>query len=147
MEDLDQYFAQAGQPTTLGNVYSFQINKSYGQLHQVNTVRLKSESLKQWHRKVLFYCLKLGGNMSETTAAVAETSAAALGSKATVTGGAASFAGFFMGIDWMGWVGIGVAVLGLLINVYFSWQRNQREKEIHELTKRKLNGACNVKQD
>ncbi|WP_180115106.1 MULTISPECIES: holin [unclassified Acinetobacter] len=80
--------------------------------------------------------------MSETTAAVAETSAAALGSKATVTGGAASFAGFFMGIDWMGWVGIGVAVLGLLINVYFSWQRNQREKEIHELTKRKLNNEC-----
>ncbi len=83
-----------------------------------------------------------GDDMSETTAAVAETSAAALGSKATVTGGAASFAGFFMGIDWMGWVGIGVAVLGLLINVYFSWQRNQREKEIHELTKRKLNNEC-----
>ena len=95
-------------------------------------------------RKAVFLLPKIGGAMSETTAAVAETSAAALGSKATVTGGAASAAGFFMGIDWMGWVGIGVAVLGLLINVYFSWQRNQREKEIHELTKRKLNGECNV---
>lgn len=94
---------------------------------------------------VLFYCQKLGGEMSETTAAVAETSAAALGSKATVTGGAASFAGFFMGIDWMGWIGIGVAVLGLLINVYFSWQRNQREKAEHELKMAKLRGQCNVK--
>lgn len=85
--------------------------------------------------------------MSETTAAVAETSAAALGSKATVTGGAASAAGFFMGIDWMGWVGIGVAVLGLLINVYFSWQRNQREKAEHCLRMKQLLGECNVKQD
>jgi len=85
--------------------------------------------------------------MSETTSAVAETSAAALGSKATVTGGAASAAGFFMGIDWMGWVGIGVAVLGLLINVYFSWQRNQREKAEHNLRMKQLLGECNVKQD
>lgn len=85
--------------------------------------------------------------MSETTATVAETSAAALGSKATVTGGAASAAGFFMGIDWMGWVGIGVAVLGLLINVYFSWQRNQREKAEHNLRMKQLLGECNVKQD
>jgi hypothetical protein len=96
---------------------------------------------------VLFYCQKIGGEMSETTAAVAETSAAALGSKATVTGGAASAAGFFMGIDWMGWVGIGVAVLGLLINVYFSWQRNQREKAEHSLRMKQLLGECNVKQD
>jgi formate-dependent nitrite reductase membrane component NrfD len=85
--------------------------------------------------------------MSDTTAAVAETSAAALGSKATVTGGAASAAGFFMGIDWMGWVGIGVAILGLLINVYFSWQRNQREKAEHSLRMKQLMGECNVKQD
>lgn len=85
--------------------------------------------------------------MSETTTAVAETSAAAIGSKATMTGGAASATGFFMGIDWLGWIGIGIAILGLLVNLYFSWQRNQREKEIYELTKRKLNGECNVEQD
>ncbi|WP_347461008.1 holin [Acinetobacter sp. ANC 7454] len=85
--------------------------------------------------------------MSETTTAVAETSAAAIGSKATLTGGATSAAGFFMGIDWMGWIGIGVAVLGLVINLYFSWQRNLREKEIHELKKRKYMGGCDVEQD
>lgn len=83
--------------------------------------------------------------MSETATHVAEASAATIGSKATLTGGTASAAGFFMGIDWMGWLGIGIAVLGLVINCYFSWQRNQREKEIHKLTLKKLNGDCDVK--
>lgn len=86
--------------------------------------------------------------MSETATTathVAEASVAAIGSKATLTGGATSFAGFFMGIDWMGWAGIGGMVLGLIINGYFSWQRNRREKEIHELTLKKLNGDCDVK--
>ncbi|MCL6246533.1 holin [Acinetobacter sp. ANC 4945] len=80
--------------------------------------------------------------MSETTAAVAETSVAALGSKVTLGGSATSAAAFFMGINWVGWLSLGIAILGLIINAYFSWQRNQREKEIHELTKRKLNNEC-----
>ena len=95
--------------------------------------------------------------MSETTAAVAEASVATLGSKATVTGGAASAAGFFMGIDWIGWVGICVAVLGLILQAIFSYRRDKREKlalqkeeqradEIHQLTVRKLNEECNVKE-
>ena len=95
--------------------------------------------------------------MSETTATVVEASAATLGSKATVTGGAASAAGFFMGIDWIGWMGISIAVLGLILQSVFSYRRDKREKvalqkkeqretEIHQLTVRKLNGECNVKE-
>lgn len=85
--------------------------------------------------------------MSETTHLVAETSAAAIGSKASGIGGAASFAAFFIGINWIGWLSLGIAVLGLLINLYFSHQRNLREKEIHRLQVKKLEGLCNVKQD
>lgn len=82
--------------------------------------------------------------MSDTTAAVAEASAATIGSKATVTGGAASAAGFYIGVDWIGWLGICIAVIGLAVNVWFSWQRNIREKEIHALTKKKLIGECDA---
>jgi len=51
------------------------------------------------------------------TAYAAEVSVVAIELKATLTGGATSAAGFFMGINW---IGVGIAVLGLLINFYFS---------------------------
>lgn len=82
--------------------------------------------------------------MTETSAA-AEASVAAFGSKATLTGGATSAAGFFMGVNWIGWIGVGVAVLGLLINLYFSVQRNKREQREHEARMKELEGRCNVK--
>lgn len=85
--------------------------------------------------------------MSETTAAVAETSVAALGSKVTLGGSATSAAAFFMGVNWIGWLSLGIAILGLIINAYFSWQRNQREKAEHNLRMKQLLGECNVKQD
>ena len=89
----------------------------------------------------------IGENMSETTHLVAETSAAAIGSKASGIGGAASFAAFFMGVNWIGWLSLGIAILGLLINFYFSWQRNHREKVEHNLRVKKLQDQCNAKQD
>lgn len=80
--------------------------------------------------------------MHETSAA-AEASVAAIGSKATLTGGATSAAGFFMGINWIGWIGVGVAVLGLLINFYFSYQRDRREQQEHEARMKHYDGDCN----
>lgn len=80
--------------------------------------------------------------MHETSAAV-ETTAAAIGSKATLTGGATSAAGFFMGINWIGWIGVGVAVLGLLINFYFSYQRDRREQQEHEARMKHYDSDCN----
>ncbi len=85
--------------------------------------------------------------MSEKTHLAVEASAAALGSKATVGGGATSAAAFFMGVNWIGWLSLGIAILGLLINFYFSWQRNQREKVEHNLRVKKLQDQCNAKQD
>jgi formate-dependent nitrite reductase membrane component NrfD len=83
--------------------------------------------------------------MSERVSLVAETSAAAIGSKASFGGGAASFVAFFAGINWIGWLSLGIAILGLLINWYFSWQRNRREEELHALKRKSYEGECNVK--
>ena len=81
--------------------------------------------------------------MSEKVNLVAETSAA-LASKATVGGGAASFVAFIAGINWIAWVSLAIAFGGLLINWYFSWQRNRREEELHALKRKNYEGKCNV---
>lgn len=84
--------------------------------------------------------------MSEKTQLAVEASAAAIGSKATVGGGATSAAAFFVGVNWIGWISLAIAVIGLLTNVYFSYRRNCREEEIHRLEKQKLEGQCNAEE-
>lgn len=86
--------------------------------------------------------------MSEKVHWVAEASAATLSSKsgaAAVGGGVSSFAAFIAGINWIGWLSLAIAVLGLLINLYFSWQRDRRENAKHQLEMKQLEGKCNVK--
>ncbi len=85
--------------------------------------------------------------MSEKTQLAVEASAAAFGSKATLGGGATSAAAFFMAVNWIGWLSLGIAILGLLTNFYFSWQRNYREKVEHKLRVKKLQDQCNAEQD
>ena len=85
--------------------------------------------------------------MSEKVHWVAEASAATLGSKsgaATVGGGLSSAAAFFAGINWIGWLSLAIAGFGLLINLYFSYQRDRRENAKHLLEMQKLKGDCDV---
>lgn len=85
--------------------------------------------------------------MSEKVHWVAEASAATLSSKSGATavgGGLSGAAAFFAGVNWIGWLSLGIAILGLLINWYFSWQRDQREKEVHRMKIKELEGRCNV---
>ena len=84
--------------------------------------------------------------MSDKVNLIAETASVGA-SRATIGGGFAGAAAFFAGINWIGWLSLGIAILGLMINWYFSWLRNKREQEIHELTKRKLQDQCNAKKD
>ena len=90
---------------------------------------------------------KIWGNIvSEKVHWVAEASAATLGSKsgaAAVGGGVSSFAAFIAGINWIGWLSFAIAVLGLLINFYFSYQRDRRERQIHQAQMRQIEGECN----
>ena len=101
---------------------------------------------------MLFYCQKLGGEMSETTAAVAETSAAIAGKAATATGTGVTLVSWAATWDWGFLIGVGIGLAGLLIslmnflsNRQFQKRKDRREQEIHELEKLKLNGECNVK--
>lgn len=80
--------------------------------------------------------------MHETSAAV-EASIVATSSNATLTGGATSFIGFLMGINWIGWIGVGVAILGLLFNFYFSYQRDRREDRLYKARMKQIEGKCN----
>ena len=91
--------------------------------------------------------------MSETTTTVVEASAATLAGKVTtVTGTGVTIAGWAAAIDWGLWIGVGIGLIGLLIsfcnyitNLKFQRKKDKREAEIHQLTVRKLNGECNVK--
>ncbi len=83
--------------------------------------------------------------MQENTHAAVEITGAAIGQKITLGAGGATVFGWFVGVDWLAFLGVLIALLGLAINFYFSWQRNAREKAEHEMRMRKLNGDCDVK--
>ena len=85
--------------------------------------------------------------MSEHTQAAIETTIAATGQKMAVAGGGASFLGWVTSSDWLAFVGILVAVLGFVINIYFSYQRNKREQKEHDLRMIQLQRGHDAKQD
>lgn len=85
---------------------------------------------------------------------VIEASAAAFTQKVTLASGTTSFFAFLAKIDVIAWGGLGIAVIGLIIQFYFAVAKNKREKIEHEMRKaeyeqrmRNLKGDCNVKQD
>jgi len=71
--------------------------------------------------------------MTDTTAI--EASAVAISQKVTVASGGASFFAFLAKVDVIAWGGLTVAVLGLLMQLYFAIARNRREKAEHEMRK------------
>lgn len=85
--------------------------------------------------------------MSEHTQAAIETTIVATSQKATVVGGGASFLGWLAAIDWLAFVGIFIALVGLAINFYFSHQRNKREQKEHDLRMIQLQRGHDAKQD
>lgn len=85
--------------------------------------------------------------MSEHTQAAIETTIVATSQKMTVAGGGASFLGWLAAIDWLAFVGIFIALVGLAINFYFSHQRNKREQKEHDLRMIQLQRGHDAKQD
>ncbi|KXZ72120.1 holin [Acinetobacter venetianus] len=90
--------------------------------------------------------------MSENSAL--EASAVAISQKVTPLTGIGSFVGFAAKIDVIAWGGLIIAVIGLVIQFYFAFQRNRREKIEHEMRKaeydlrlKNLKGECDVKQN
>ena len=85
--------------------------------------------------------------MSEHTQAAIEATIVATSQKITVAGGGASFLGWLAAIDWLAFLGIFIALVGLAINFYFSWQRNKREQKEHDLRMIQLQRGHDAKQD
>ena len=70
--------------------------------------------------------------MSETQT-VLGASAVAITQKVTYSAGATSFFAFIAKVDVIAWGGLTVAIVGLIIQFYFSIQRNKREQIEHEM--------------
>lgn len=65
--------------------------------------------------------------MSEKTSIAMEVVGASIANKATVTGAVTGAFGWLIDINWVGLVGVAVAVLGLIANIYFQMRRDHRE--------------------
>lgn len=61
-----------------------------------------------------------------------DAAAISTSSKVTAGGGTAGLIGFATSVNWLGVGGFLVAVLGLLVNLYFQRRRDRREREFHE---------------
>lgn len=82
--------------------------------------------------------------MDEKTEMAIEITAASLANKTTVCGAAAGFVGWLTQVNWIGLTGAMVAVVGLLVSVYFQWRRDKRETELNHVKIRSLIDACEV---
>ena len=71
--------------------------------------------------------------MADTTAV--EASAVAISQKVTTASGATSFLAFLAKVDVIAWSGLIIAVVGLMIQLYFAIAKNRREKVEHEMRK------------
>lgn len=57
----------------------------------------------------------------------------AMSGKAAAAGGATGLLGFLLSSPGIGLLGVTVALIGVLVGVYFQWRRDQREQREHEL--------------
>ena len=87
--------------------------------------------------------------MSETTTAVAETSAAIATSKAAtyVGSGTAGLSAWLGSIDWGFWISISIALAGLVMNWYFAKKKDRREEIANKALLESLEGKCDAEQD
>lgn len=60
---------------------------------------------------------------------IVEAVGASVASKGMLTGGAVGLVGFFSQVNWIGVSGVVIAVLGLLINLYFQVRKDRREHD------------------
>lgn len=69
------------------------------------------------------------------------SAASEVASKVTYTGAGTGLVGGIAKIDWVSWVGLAVAVGGLLTNIYFKWREDRRQHELSKLKKQRLQGG------
>lgn len=75
---------------------------------------------------------KVKRSMADNRAGIAmDTAAASLADKVTAGGAVTGVAGWLMQINWIGLIGVFVALGGFAISWYFQIKRDQREEELH----------------
>lgn len=62
-----------------------------------------------------------------TPESIVEVVGASVASKGMLTGGAVGLVGWLSQVNWIGITGVAVAVLGLLINLFFQVRKDRRE--------------------
>lgn len=73
-----------------------------------------------------------------------ESTAVSIGSKTTGGGALVGLVGFIAQINWIGVMGVIIALGGLAVNVYFSIRRDRRESRESEARIRAIEGRCDL---
>lgn len=72
-----------------------------------------------------------------------EIAASETASRVTYGGVGTSIVAGLAQIDWAMWVGVLVAIIGLIVNFYYKYKQDRREEEEHRLYIEKLKkGEC-----
>lgn len=90
-----------------------------------------------------------------TTDVAMEVGAVSLGNKMMAGGAFTGAAGWLAQINWVGLTGVAVAVIGLVVSVYFQIKKDRREtkefemrelrkQELHEAQMRALRERCEI---
>lgn len=73
-----------------------------------------------------------------STQTTIDASIAAVGSKTTYAGAGATAAGWLLSSEFIGLCGILIALAGLVVNFFFRWRQDRREKIEHLARMKKL---------
>jgi hypothetical protein len=73
-----------------------------------------------------------------------EATMAAFGQKTTIAGAGTTGAAWLLSNEGLGFLGLVVAVAGLLVNVYFKRKEDARQQSLYEAELRNLNGGGHV---
>lgn len=86
------------------------------------------------------------GVMSERAGMAVEVVGVSVANKTTLAGALAGALGWLAQINWVGLVGVLVAVIGLLANIYFQVRRDRRESAESAARIEAIRGRCDVEQ-
>lgn len=81
---------------------------------------------------------------SPTPESIVEVVGASVANKGMIVGGTAGLVGFFSQVNWIGVAGVVVAVLGLLINLYFQVRKDRREHAESQERIKALRDQCRL---
>lgn len=82
--------------------------------------------------------------MSDKTELALEVGAISIANKTTLTGALTGLAGWAASFNWIGLIGVIVAVAGLMANIFFQARRDRREAAESQARLDALKDRCNL---